>query len=107
MEFEDYCNICGIALLQKEVAGEISGTYINYDEHRNGILQMSFCPGCQRKIIDIIDAGMDRAVDRRLELLGNDSVDKHKIVREERKKVRSARDKDEDGSGGVKSVSPP
>lgn len=114
MEFEDYCNICGIALFQKEVSGEVNGTFINYDEHRNGTIQLSFCPGCLAKIEDIMIGGMDKAVDRRLELFGNDSVDKTAIARAEKWEAREARlkskgnkDKDEDGSGGVKPAIPP
>jgi hypothetical protein len=57
-----------------------------------------------------INGGMDKAVDRRLEILGNDSVDKHEIARAEKVRKREKKRKDDDkddGSGGIKPVSPP
>jgi hypothetical protein len=98
-EFVDYCNICGFALMQHEVAGDISGTYINYVEHRNGSIQLSLCVDCQNKILEIIEGGADKAINRRLEIEGQIKVPPHK--------KRSYDKDDDDGSGGIRPALPP
>jgi hypothetical protein len=100
-DFVDFCNICGIALLQHEVAGDINGSYINYTEHRNGTIQLSLCYDCQNKVLEIIDGGIDKAINMRIMIEGQEPI------RSRKRPAYSKRDDDEDGSGGVRPVRPP
>jgi hypothetical protein len=100
-DFVDYCNICGIALLQHEVAGDISGTYINYAEHRNGTIQISLCYDCQNKILEIIDLGIDRAISLRI------GIEDQPVKIKPKRPAYSKKDEDDDGSGGVRPAMPP
>ena len=98
-EFADFCGICGIALTQYEVAGVLSGTYINYDIRQNGSLELVFCSDCQNKLLEIVAGDMGAAVNKRLAIENQ--------TRGRTKLKRSERDKDRDGSGGEIPIVPP
>lgn len=99
-EFADFCGICGIALTQYEVAGVLSGTYINYDIRDRGSLELVFCSDCQNKLLEIVKGDMSAAVNKRLAIEGQTHG---------RTKLRRQKDKDkEDGSsGGEVPIVPP
>jgi hypothetical protein len=102
-EYVNFCGICGVALTQHEIAGVVSGQYINYEMHDNGSLEIVMCTDCQNKVIQIVNEGIDKAISRRLSLDGQEPRGFTKKVRQ---KWRDERDKDS-GSGGEIPIVPP
>ena len=69
-EFECFCQICGIALYDSEVAGEIQGDYIDYLNRHTGEASIVFCHECWVNVLDKFNGGIEEAVRRRRMLDG-------------------------------------
>lgn len=84
MEFQDFCGVCGIALYKHEVAAEIRGDVVDYDEKMIGKCSITLCRDCKNKVFSIAEGGVDVAASKRYRI---------DFVAEER-------DRD-DGDGGI------
>jgi hypothetical protein len=103
-EFINFCGFCGIALKREEIAGELSGDYVNFVEKEIGNMTITFCPDCQNKVIEFIVGDMDKAIGRRIGLEGQEPIGWTKKARQ---KWKDQNREDDDGSGGVRPVLPP
>jgi hypothetical protein len=65
---DDKCCVCGIALYQNEIAGELWGTYVDYLKHERGSMAVHFCSECWNRILEITNKGQGEAIMKRKEL---------------------------------------
>ena len=97
-EFDDYCSLCGIALRTNEIAADIRGDFVTFDDRGIGSIQMTLCADCLNKVIEIGLRGMDGAVARRIGLDDQPPIGFSKKARKEFKKKKDDRD---EGDGGI------
>ena len=65
---DDRCCYCGIALYKHEISACCNGTYIDYDAHDFGEVEILFCSECWTRIKKNMDEEQSEAIMRRLEL---------------------------------------
>lgn len=66
-----FCQICGIALKNSEIGGEIRGEYIDYIKRVPGKISATFCTECWHNMQERSKGGIEAAIRRRKELLGD------------------------------------
>lgn len=66
----DVCAGCGMAIYSLEVAGEVTGRYIDYDEKRQGLIEnIVYCGECWKAFKHNTDpTNIDEAVEKRSRL---------------------------------------
>jgi hypothetical protein len=99
-DFKDYCSFCGMAITQVEMAADIQGNLVLFDEKTTGSIQMTLCADCKNKLMEFATAGLEGAIQRRLGI--DNTISKVKKTR-----ARRHKNDDEDDTGGVSAVLPP
>jgi len=80
-DLERYCTICGYLISDTcQIAADVHGRYIDYNEKISGDITFCFCGECWAKINDNFDAGLTRARQRSEEL--SSSATTEKIIEE-------------------------
>ena len=58
------CGLCGFPLTTIQIAGDFSGTIVNYDEHVTVPCSFCMCHGCLEKLVTYTNEGTDAAFHR-------------------------------------------
>ena len=62
------CHACGIALYKREIDGEIRGEFVDYGNHEQGTINLTFCSECWCRLLDNTRKNQSDAIMKRAEL---------------------------------------
>ena len=101
-DFSDFCSFCGFALVKSEIAADIQGNLVLFDEKTTGSCQITLCQECKDRLVFNSVAGLNAAIIKRLDI-DNSIVSK---IDRKRKTVHKKKRRDDD-EGGQSAVLPP
>ena len=104
-DFIDFCGMCGFALTKYELAADIRGDFVLFDERGIGSIQITLCADCKEKVKEIAQGGLDKAIGRRIGVEGQQFIKTGNRVQKRESKVK-VDPPDDDEEGGVPTVHP-
>ena len=61
---EDFCYICGFTLPKSDLAADIAGDFVDYNERVRGSITFSMCSECWQKLLENVEGGIEAAIKR-------------------------------------------
>jgi hypothetical protein len=63
-KYLDFCYICGFTLPKTDLAADIAGDFVDYNERIRGNITFSICTECWQKLLTNAEGGLEAAIKR-------------------------------------------